>query len=79
MRSATKNQVKVLRYVRRCCDRGLPPTVREICQWFGWASTNAANQTLGALCKKGLLVREPRLARAMSVTPAGIEVLRLEA
>lgn len=41
----------------------MPPTMREICDAFGFASTNAANDHLRALEKKGLVVHRPKLCR----------------
>jgi SOS-response transcriptional repressor LexA len=34
-------------------EHGTPPTLRELCKEMGWASTNAAQDTLNALIRKG--------------------------
>src|SRR3990172_1171167 len=40
-----------------------PPTLREICAHFGWASSATARDHLRALVRKGALAKEPRCAR----------------
>jgi SOS-response transcriptional repressor LexA len=42
---------------------GVWPTVREICDEFDYASTNAAHAHLAALKKKGWVRQRPRCAR----------------
>jgi repressor LexA len=64
----TARQKQILDYIRRHRTRhGLPPTVREIQNHFGFASPNAAASHLRALEKKKLLQREPGSARALRV------------
>jgi repressor LexA len=61
----TRRQLEILEYMRRYQDEhGVPPTLKEICLQFRFASSNAAHSHLSYLCKKGLVVhRGPRLAR----------------
>jgi repressor LexA len=51
-----KNNIEIL---------GAPPTRAEICQSFGFASPNAAEDHLKALAKKGVIVLEPGSARGI--------------
>ena len=70
--TATKRQQQILDYVRRHrTQHGVPPTVREIQNHFGFASPNAAASHLRALERKKLLRHEPGAARTLRVTPAG--------
>lgn len=71
MNPPTNRQLRVLRFVAEASRRGLPPTVREIVSEFRLGSTNAANDFLKALTKKGLLEREPKKSRALFITDAG--------
>lgn len=41
----------------------MPPTMREIGEAFGITSTNAVNDHLRAMAKKGLVLHRPRIVR----------------
>lgn len=57
-------QQRVLRFVEEYVARqGVPPTVREVSEALGFASSNAAALHLANLCKKGFLVHRPGVAR----------------
>jgi repressor LexA len=47
---------------------GSPPTIREIGERFGIASTNGVRATLTALTKKGYINRKPLLSRGIELT-----------
>jgi repressor LexA len=69
----TPRQLEVLRFVasfRR--ERGYSPTVKEICTQFGISSTNAVSDLLKGLMRRGLVHREPRTQRALTITDAGL-------
>ena len=51
----TQAQERVLGYVEKCIDNGLPPTYAEISKRFGWKSPNAAVEHLKALERKGCI------------------------
>jgi SOS-response transcriptional repressor LexA len=58
VKAPTFAQTKVLRFMHElACERGYPATVRELCAYFGWSSTNAAASHLGFLEAKGLITR----------------------
>jgi len=62
----TEAQQMVLAFLGERCDSGdAPPTVREICQHFGYRSTRAASDHLGALQKKGFVAREKNRSRGI--------------
>lgn len=64
----TKRQAAILQYIiDRIRDDGLPPTIAEIGQHFGIASTNGVNDHLMALEKKGFIERSSK-ARDIRVT-----------
>src|SRR5918911_3255167 len=72
----TDRQLEVLRFIAtEIEERGYPPTIREIGEALGIASTNGVNDHLKALEKKGVLVRDPVKSRALTPTSAAREVL----
>src|SRR5690349_15194704 len=65
----TDRQLEVLRFIATEIEaRGYPPTIREIGEALGIASTNGVNDHLKALEKKGFLVRDPVKSRALTPT-----------
>lgn len=55
----TKRQNDVFRFLKDYRQRhGFPPTIQEICQHFGFASTNGVSQILNALERKGHIIRQ---------------------
>lgn len=64
----TKKQASILRFISEYAESsGYPPTIREIADQFGLASTKGVKAQLDALEKKGLLRRKRRGARALEV------------
>lgn len=62
----TPRQREILDFIRNNLEvLGAPPTRNEICQAFGFASPNAAEDHLRALAKKGVIVLEPGSARGI--------------
>ena len=90
MRELTKRQRQILDYISDyICDRGYPPTIREIGNAMGIKSTNGVSEHLETLWRKGYLIRDEKranLARAMRpkhlpTTPQGsfmVPLLSLE-
>lgn len=68
-RPVTAKQLALLRYLAK--PRPYPPTVRELCDAFGLASTNAIADHVRALERKGLVTRNPKTARSLVLTHAG--------
>jgi len=67
-RGLTERQRTILDYIIECIrDRGCPPTIAEICDEFGMASTNGAHDALVALEKKGYIERSSK-ARGIRIT-----------
>lgn len=67
-RELTGRQSAILAFIVEAIrDRGCPPTIAEIGEEFGIASTNGVNDHLVALEKKGYIVRSPK-ARGIRVT-----------
>lgn len=48
MKEFTQKHQRVLDYIRRCVDDGVPPTVREICDSLGIKSTSTGTSTSGS-------------------------------
>ncbi len=60
----TQRQQRVLEVFRQHAEAGFPPpTLRELCQEFGWRSTGTARDHLRALQHKGLLIPAARKSR----------------
>lgn len=74
----TEKQEAIYRYIRsRILDGHPPPTVREIGHEFGIHSPNGVMCHLKALEKKGHIVRDEHLSRAIRLPGrSAIEVLR---
>ncbi len=54
----TKRQSDILHFIRKCLqNKSMPPTINEICEEFGFKSTNGVHQHLSALERKGYLKR----------------------
>ena len=65
-RGLTKRQQEILEFLYEYHDdHGYPPTLREICQHFGMASTRAASDHLEALARQGHIQRQRDLSRGI--------------
>lgn len=65
----TTRQRRILDVIRTAVDEhGYPPTVREICESVGLASTSSVAHQLSVLQQKGYLRRDPHRPRALLVT-----------
>ncbi len=56
---------------------GYPPTMRELMKRIGLSSTSVATYWLDVCESLGLIVRAPRLARAVKLTAAGRALAKL--
>ena len=56
----TKKQTRVLAFIQARQESGMSPTMREICDHFGFRSPNAATDHVKALRRKGYLAENPR-------------------
>jgi len=63
----TRRQKDVLDYIRDQARKGILPTVREIAEYFGFASHTSSEKHLIALEKKGLIRRRKGLARTIEL------------
>lgn len=60
----TSTQTKVLQYIlEHQEEHGVPPTLKGICEQFGWSSLTAPRCHLEALRKKGYIEWNPRTSR----------------
>jgi len=68
----TPRQRKILEVIRESVESlGYPPSIREICERAGLASTSSVAHQLRALEQKGYLRRDPNRPRAVDVRQAG--------
>jgi repressor LexA len=66
----TARQRVILEAIRDAVERrGYPPSIREICDAAGLASTSSVAHQLRALERKGYLRRDPNRPRAVDVRP----------
>jgi repressor LexA len=82
----TERQQKIYEFIRSVLStRGIPPSMREIGEKFGIRSTNGVEGHLAALERHGMIVRDRRKSRSISIhtrerMPTTIPVLgRVEA
>ena len=74
--SLTERQLEVLRFIASEIEnRGYPPTIREIGEAMGIASTNGVNDHLKALERKGHLQRDAAKSRALIPTSLARQTL----
>ena len=75
-RELTDTQARVLDFV---CDqvreRGFPPSTVEICDHFGWRSTNNTHGHLVAIERKGYIARERGVSRGIKLLPKAVELM----
>jgi repressor LexA len=68
----TRRQQAILDVIRDSVERrGYPPSIREICESAGLASTSSVAHQLSMLERKGFLRRDPNRPRAVDVRGAG--------
>ena len=71
MEDLTSKQEKVLRFlVDFNAEQGFPPTIRELCDHFGFKSLNTGHFHLRALEKKGCLQIHPGKGRGITLPEA---------
>ena len=68
MTTLSKNQQKILNYLKDCSQQGRVPSVREICDRVGLRSTSTVHHHLNALEEKGLILREHGVNRCIRIT-----------
>jgi repressor LexA len=68
----TRRQQAILDVIRDSVERrGYPPSIREICEAAGLASTSSVAHQLAMLERKGFLRRDPNRPRAVDVRAPG--------
>jgi repressor LexA len=68
-RELTEIQKKILEHlIDRIKGKGLPPTLAEIAQQFGYKNRATVQQHLGAIEKKGYIRKNPKLSRGIELT-----------
>ena len=68
-RELTEIQKKILDYLLdQKVEKGIPPTLAEIADKFGYKNRATVQQHLGALEKKGFIKRNPKLSRGIEIT-----------
>jgi repressor LexA len=64
----TDNESKVLKFIREFKTQYCyPPTLHDICEEFGWASSNSARKPIKKLVAKGYLERVDGVSRGIRI------------
>jgi repressor LexA len=72
MEDITARQRRIIEFIRRTVrERGYPPTVREIGEAVGLASSSSVHAQLANLERRGLVKRDPTKPRAMELRGPG--------
>lgn len=65
----TEIQKQILEFlIERKVNKGFPPTLAEIAEFFGYRNRATVQQHLQAIEKKGYIKRNPRLSRGIELT-----------
>lgn len=76
MARGDSKQMEILRCIYETqTQKGYPPTVREICEVVGLASTSTVHGHIARLDAKGLVRKDGTKTRALEVTDEGLTVL----
>lgn len=71
MKGLTKKQYDVLQYIKKCIDDNrVPPSYREIKEYFGYSSLGTVYDHIKTLKRKGYIKAEEHSARSISVEDA---------
>lgn len=77
MQTTTSRQVEILQLFAQRAEERLPaPTLRELCQIFGWRSTGTPRDHIRALARQGLLERIHHGSRNWRLSASGLELVR---
>jgi repressor LexA len=69
MKELTAEQSRVFGFITECMEKlGMPPTIREIADHFGYKSINNVRQHLNLIAKKGYIRLMQGKARGIEVT-----------
>lgn len=78
-KNQNSKQLEILQYIYNNVEkRGFPPTVREICQAVGLASTSTVHGHIDRLEKNGLLIKDATKPRALEITQEGLKALNIK-
>ncbi|MGC8873277.1 MAG: transcriptional repressor LexA [Chloroflexia bacterium] len=76
MRKISERQRQILRYVEEFIrEHGYPPSIRQIQTTLGLSSTSVVDYNLKALQRQGLLHRERRSSRSITLNERGVSFL----
>ena len=66
----TEKQLKVFNLLVKALSKGVPPSVREICQESGIKSTSTVHAILNSLEENGYIERDPKYSRSIRIAGA---------
>lgn len=68
MKHISKRQQEILDFIKKeVKEKGFPPTIREIGEAVGLASSSTVHGYLARLEKRGLIIRDPSKPRAITI------------
>ncbi len=76
----TKTQDKALRFIHReIARRGLPPTLREVCEYMGYKAVGSVQDLVKALRTKGFLKKPgEQKARGLALTAKALAMQKIQ-
>ena len=63
----TQKEIAVFEFIKKRLEEGFAPTVREICEEFGYKSTSTAHRRIQALTEAGFLEKGNNQNRAIRI------------
>lgn len=69
--SLSQKELDVFEFIKKSLEDGFAPSVREICNHFGYASTSTAHRRIQALTDAGLLEKGTNQNRAIRIAGRG--------
>ena len=76
VKKAPNRDLEVLKFISSYSTKnGFPPSVREVGKQFGYTSSAMAYTILADVQERGWIVTHAKVARGISVTPAGKRAL----
>lgn len=67
----TQKEIAVFEFIKKRLEEGFAPTVREICEEFGYKSTSTAHRRIQALTEAGFLEKGNNQNRAIRIAGRG--------
>lgn len=68
---------EIYQYIKKRCQNGIPPTIREICGDLGIKSTSTAHKYVSQLVEDGAIEKDPNMTRTLKIPGASSAMIPL--